>query len=118
MKYSHSHQLSDTAEGLNYLHSRDVIHGYLKAVHVCPEYRLTPPLTHRQSNILVDATGHARITDFGFATVTKSPDFVWSAHQGHEVRWIAPEILNGQGTYSKEADVYSFAMVAIEVRCR
>ena len=26
------HQLSDTAEGLNYLHSRSVIHGYLKGV--------------------------------------------------------------------------------------
>ena len=26
------HQLSDAAEGLNYLHSRGVIHGYLKGV--------------------------------------------------------------------------------------
>ena len=26
------HQLSDAAEGLNYLHSRGVVHGYLKGV--------------------------------------------------------------------------------------
>ena len=32
--------------------------------------------------------------------------------------WTAPEILVNQGTYSKEADVFSFAGVAIEVRCR
>lgn len=34
------------------------------------------------------------------------------------MQWTAPEILNGQGTYSKETDVFSFAMVAIEVRYR
>jgi hypothetical protein len=39
-----------------------------------------------------------------------------SAEHGGSVRWIAPEILDGQGTYSKEADVFSFAGVAIEVR--
>jgi hypothetical protein len=39
-----------------------------------------------------------------------------SDDQGHIPRWTAPEILNNQGTYSKEADVFSFAMVMIEVR--
>ena len=36
-------------------------------------------------------------------------------HGGHTARWTAPEILNDVGTYSKEADVFSFAMVMIEV---
>ena len=35
---------------------------------------------------------------------------------GRTVRWTAPEILNEQGTYSEEADIFSFAMVMIEVR--
>ena len=35
--------------------------------------------------------------------------------QGHTARWTAPEILTEEGTYSKEADVFSFAMVMIEV---
>ena len=37
---------------------------------------------------------------------------------GDSTRWIAPEILGNLGTFSKEADVFSFAMVMIEVRCR
>ena len=74
-------------------------------------------LTRVQPNILVDDTGHARITDFGLATVTKNLDSIRSLSEdhGHTARWTAPEILNEQGTYSKEADVFSFAMVIIEV---
>jgi len=67
----------------------------------------------------MDPTGRARITDFGLAAVTQDLDSVRSASgdRGHTVRWTAPEILEEQGTYSKEADVFSFAMVMIEVRC-
>ena len=68
-----------------------------------------------QSNILVDATGHARITDFGLAMITQDQRDSSTEH-GHGERWIAPEILDGRGTYSKEADVFSFAGVTIEVR--
>jgi len=67
-----------------------------------------------QPNILVDATGRARITDFGFAKVTSEQDV--SEDQGHPTRWTAPEILSKQGTYSKQADVFSFALVMVEVR--
>ena len=35
---------------------------------------------------------------------------------GHTVRWTVPEILNEEGIYSKEADIFSFAMVMIKVR--
>ena len=68
----------------------------------------------------MDATGHARITDFGLAMVNHDLDSIWGAstERGHSTRWIAPEILTNQGTYSKEADVFSFAGVAIEVRSR
>jgi serine/threonine protein kinase len=74
-------------------------------------------LTHVQSNILVDAAGHARITDFGHSTTIIDSDSVQSAPEdwGSTTRWTAPEILDGQGTYSKEADVFSFAMVMVEV---
>ena len=66
----------------------------------------------------MDATGNARITDFGLAMVTHDLDSIRNASdkRGEGARWIAPEILDGRGTYSKEADVFSFAMVAIEVR--
>ena len=77
------------------------------------------PTDSAQPNILVDATSHARITDFGLATVTRDPHSVRSASgdQGHNARWTAPEILMGQGSFSKEADIFSLAMVMIEVRC-
>ena len=39
-----------------------------------------------------------------------------SAEDNDSGRWIAPEILEDRGTYSKGADVFSFAMVMIEVR--
>jgi hypothetical protein len=52
--------------------------------------------------------------------ITQDVDSIRSASVEHSdsVRWIAPEILDGRGTYSKEADVFSFAGVAIEVRCK
>ena len=70
-----------------------------------------------QSNILMDATGHARITDFGLAMIAQYPDSTRRSPNPN-ARWIAPEILMEEGTYSKEADVFSFAGVTIEVRCR
>jgi serine/threonine protein kinase len=75
-------------------------------------------LTRAQPNILVDATGRARITDFGLATVTQNVDSFRSttAEPAHTPRWTAPEILGGEGSHSTEADVFSFAMVMIEVR--
>ena len=74
-------------------------------------------MTPTQSNVLVDVNGRARITDIGLAVVTQDLDSIRNAstEDGHSVRWIAPEMLNGQESYSKETDVFSFAGVAIEV---
>jgi len=77
-------------------------------------------LTPNQTSVLVDITGRARITDCGLAVVTRNLDLIRSAPDmhGHSVRWIAPEILVNLRTFSQEADVFSFAMVMIEVRYR
>ena len=87
-------------------------------------YVIVPDFTHHtltpiQSNVLVDATGRARITDFGLVTVAQDPDSTLGASsgQGYSARWIAPEILDGRGTYSKGGDVFSFATVMVGVRC-
>ena len=64
----------------------------------------------------MDNTGSARLADFGLATVTQNLDSVRSAtcQRGYTPRWAAPEVLD-EGAYSREADVFSFAMVMIEV---
>ena len=75
-------------------------------------------LTRIKSNVLVDDTIRARITDFGLATATQTLDSIRGASDGDDrvAKWIAPEILSEKGTFSKEADVFSFAIVMIVVR--
>jgi len=62
----------------------------------------------------VDNYDHARITDFGLAQ--DAVDEV-SIAEGHSAQWTAPEVIDG-GTPSMEADVFSFAMVMVEVCCK
>ena len=66
----------------------------------------------------MDVTGHAKITDFGLSTATQKLECIRSASEGHShaARWTAPEVLAENGTLSEEADVFSFAMVMVEVR--
>ena len=71
-----------------------------------------------QANILVDAAGHARIVDFGHATVARdSKSLVRTTQESWStLRYAAPEILKGAAHHSKESDVFAFGMVVIEVR--
>ena len=69
----------------------------------------------------MNTTGHAQITDIGLAPITQDLDAIRSTsadHDQHCVQWIAPEILDDGGIYSAEADIFSFAGITIEVRCR
>jgi serine/threonine protein kinase len=61
----------------------------------------------------MDDSGSARITDFGLAQ-----DIVGevSMAEAQSARWTAPEVLAEKGKPSKEADVFSLAMVMVEVR--
>ena len=95
-----------------------MIHGDLKGVRTCSN-PLTTILTPDQPNILVDHSGHAVIADFGLATVTQNLDSIRGSalQRGYTARWAAPEVLN-EAIYSKEADIFSFAMVMIEVCCQ
>lgn len=61
-------------------------------------------------------SGRARITDFGLVTIPQNPASKRATVADQTARWTAPEILHDNGTYSKAADVFSFAMVVIEVR--
>lgn len=94
--------LSDVTKGLDYLHSREVIHGDLKGF-----------------NILVNVianTPRACLADFDVTIVAKNIDSHRPPTQQSicNALWSAPEVLRG-GNPSKESDIYAFAMVMVEV---
>jgi serine/threonine protein kinase len=66
---------------------------------------------------MVDASGNARIMDFGLATIARDSNSLVNTCDDHgsTFRWAAPEML-GTGSISKASDVFSFGMVMIEVR--
>ena len=70
-------------------------------------------MTLGQSSILVDHEGHARLADF------ELPSIVWEVsselENGYTTALAAPEILEGAGGITPEADVFDFGMVVIEV---
>jgi serine/threonine protein kinase len=74
--------------------------------------------TPDQPNILVENSGQVRIADFGLAKITRNLDSIRSAscQSGFSARWAAPEVCR-KGECTKAADIFSLAMVTIEVRC-
>ena len=64
----------------------------------------------------MDKFGRACIADLDTVVVAHEQDHAQSVLDEYPGWWTAPEILNEQGTYSKEADIFSFAMVMVEVR--
>ncbi|KAI8815735.1 uncharacterized protein EV422DRAFT_346859 [Fimicolochytrium jonesii] len=108
LSYSEKHPeqtlklLHESAQGLHYLHTSNIVHGDLKAV-----------------NILVDAAGIPKLADFGFSILKQNGKSTLKARtiqglSGGTVRWNAPEILEG-GRVNFQSDVYAFGMVMWEV---
>lgn len=92
--------LWEIAQGMNYLHHHNVIHGDLKGM-----------------QILIDESHHAVIADFGFSEVkahTASMSTTAAASIAGTIRWMSPEILEGK-PISKAGDVYAFGMICYEV---
>jgi hypothetical protein len=96
------HLLFGAAKGIEYLHSRNIVHGNLKC-----------------ANILVASDGEARICDFGMSTVIeevteKSASATLTA--AGSARWLAPELIEGSiASPTFPADTYSFAMAILEL---
>ncbi|CAL0323145.1 unnamed protein product [Lupinus luteus] len=89
----------DTARGLKYLHE-----------HCCP------PVIHRDlksSNILLDASFSAKVSDFGLAVINGSKNKIHINLSG-TLGYVAPEyILDGKLT--DKSDVYAFGVVLLEL---
>ncbi|KAI9478624.1 MAG: camp-dependent protein kinase 8 [Benjaminiella poitrasii] len=76
-----------------YLHSQNIIYRDLK-----PE------------NLLLDAEGHIKITDFGFAKVV--PDITWTLCGTPD--YLAPEIIQSKG-YGKPVDYWALGVLIFEM---
>ena len=77
----------------------------------------------KQSNILVDNTGTARLADFGLLTMadlSTHPLSVTIVSSVGTFRWMSPELLDpsrysSNGRPSRESDCYALGMVIFEV---
>ncbi|KAI0320340.1 hypothetical protein OF83DRAFT_1105241 [Amylostereum chailletii] len=86
--------------GLEYLHSKGILHRDLKA-----------------DNILVEQSGVCKISDFGISKRTDdiNGQNVLTAMQG-TVFWMAPEVVNtGKGGYNAKVDIWSVGCVVLEM---
>jgi len=102
---------SGAARGIAYLHSRN------------------PPILHRDlksANLLLDASFHVKIADFGLSTIVQQGNDTSPLTQNcGTVQWMAPEVLqyssenpllgDNNNPYGPPADVYSFAIILWEL---
>ncbi|KAJ3438258.1 mitogen-activated protein kinase kinase kinase [Anaeramoeba flamelloides] len=88
----------DIAYGIEYLHSKKLVHRDLK----------TP-------NVLFSEDGKIKIADFGLSkTMSLSNTLINHTIVGTP-RWMAPELLRGEQNYTDKVDIYSFGIILWEI---
>jgi len=89
------HFVSDIVEGLLYLHDLQIVHSDIKA-----------------QNVLVSDGERALITDFGLSSVVATTA---STSGGGTTRFMAPELLIGDGKITELCDIWSLACLCYEL---
>ncbi|KAJ7229234.1 kinase-like domain-containing protein [Mycena rebaudengoi] len=96
--------LSKIAQGLEYLHSREIVHGDL-----------------RGANILINAEWSACLADFGLTSFSDATTTALNSNRAGSVRWMASELLDpgrfghNQISRTPASDVYAFGCVCLEL---
>ncbi|XP_050238715.1 serine/threonine-protein kinase VIK-like isoform X2 [Mercurialis annua] len=91
----------DIARGMNYLHQHKP--------HAIIHRDLTP------RNVLLDESGHLKVTDFGLSKIAQKKDSSYKMTGGTgSYRYMAPEVYRRE-SYGKSVDVFSYALVVHEL---
>ncbi|KAK7063540.1 kinase-like protein [Favolaschia claudopus] len=98
-----SRLLLEIAQGLEFLHSRNIVHGDL-----------------RGSNILITTEWTACLADFGLTSLSDATTATHTSHRAGSIRWMAPELIDPDRFGKKflrttATDVYAFGCVCLEL---
>ncbi len=89
--------LSQTADALDYAHSKTVIHRDIKP-----------------ANIMLDPSGRVKVTDFGIAKSEASPDITSTGSILGTPNYMSPEQARGNQNVNARSDLYSMGCVLYE----
>ncbi|KAJ6560238.1 hypothetical protein B0H19DRAFT_1027892 [Mycena capillaripes] len=95
--------LYEIAQGLQYLHSRNIVHGDL-----------------RGANILITEEWSACLADFGLSVITSATTTMHTSQRAGSLYWMAPELIDPDRFGCKfvrkpASDVYAFGCVCFEL---
>ncbi|KAJ7719636.1 kinase-like domain-containing protein, partial [Mycena maculata] len=95
--------LFEIAQGLQYLHSRNIVHGDL-----------------RGANILINEDWSACLADFGLSVFSNATSSMHTSNRAGSVFWMAPELIAPEHfglefARTPASDVYAFGCVCVEL---